>query len=60
MHNMQCSLHFRPLAQHLVPVLCRGSTVLIVEGDQQGRRKMDAKLVGQAIDAAVEVSLLAS
>jgi hypothetical protein len=31
--------------------------VLIVQGDQQGRRKMDAKLVGQAIGAAVEVSL---
>jgi uncharacterized membrane protein YgcG len=35
----------------------RGATVLIVQGDQQGKRKMDAKLVGQAIDAAIEVRL---
>ena len=55
MHSIQCTLHFSPPTQY--PCLRRGSAVLIVQGDQQGRRKMDAKLVGQAIDAAVEVSL---
>lgn len=35
----------------------RGATVVVVQGDQQGRRKMDAKLVGQAVDAAIQVEL---
>jgi len=30
--------------------------VLVVMGDAQGKRKMDAKLVGQAVDAAIEAS----
>ena len=34
--------------------------MLIVQGDQQGRRKVDATLAGQAIEAAVEASLVAA